>query len=755
MKLKIALGSKITSTFSSIIFTLFSVLLFDSLIASSSIMPFRLIYCISFSFITFVLAYISFLLMNDRRLSEKSFSIIFPRFFFITPIIFNIVVIFSVGWSGPLSVGFLDKMILAQGLNGLFPLMIFLIILGVNTVILCISTFKSEGIHLYEIPTYLLSTIAIETSLTIYAFHISGIKGIRYFLFFFHVVLIGLAIWLFYKNKRFYIKLTLSSLFLILVSVSIFMMVYIPFGIYNLYGDNAVIIGSTLSIIRRKGLQPYYIADNYYSPIMGFVVILFAYITGISNILLSSNLPFLIASLALPFVTYHFIKSFVTNDSRIAIIGTIVAFLMDGLAVILLPVYARNLTSSIINLYISPVTKSLYASNISQLWLTPYKSFANVSSIAACSILHKRRAGNFILGGALFFISFSNPRYSLLTVLLLLLLFGMKKISVKEIILFALSTISFCGFILPVTFYKQMLALFTELYKKSIINKEIFDNFYITLKLLISRNISSFVILIIFVSILGIFVLTYLNRSEKPDNTLFSLAKFRCGRLFLLGMVIIMFMYITIHAYLFDVFSCLTKNYLVASLNTIILRYHILVVFCITSLFILKSTSRIKVTYILIMLLFYLGGTLARALSLLPLIFTILALPTFSLSVKYKKKVFVMSFLLFIFLGIFSATFYSSTVHTSTCIDYVDLPRLLNILLKNKAGEEVYSPSSYTYYVMRIVKMAHLKFSLDPSCRLYIIDKNYVESEVMEKLLKDENFMVLYYGYRFILLKRC
>jgi len=757
------------------VFTFLPTVFFDLLISSSSVMPFRLIYDISFALIMFVLVYTSILLISGEMFS-RNFMFVFPRYSYIIPIILNINAIFSIIWLNTPNIGSLNENILTQGLIGLIPFVNFLIVMVANAIILYIIIYGNNDIQLHKIAVYLLVVIAIEICLTIYAFHIAGIGGLRWVLVLFHIAFIGLTIRVYQTSKKTknHIKIATPDLLLILLSVSIFLMVYIPFGLYNLYSDNAVVVGNTLSIVNRGNLEPYYIADSYYSPIMGFISTSFAYICGLDNLLLSSNLPFLVASLMLPFATYHFLKSFITNDSRIALIGAIIASLMDGLAVILLPVYSGKLTYSAISWGISSATKSLYSTNLSQLWLTPYKSFAAVSAVAACSILQKKRAINYVFGGALFFMSFIDPRLSVLTILLLVFLFGMKMIDVRGIALFVLSVICFGGLTLPAHLYKQLLALSTALYERGLINGAFFSQVSASLKLLVAYEAFPIVIAIVLATCFLMLFLIRSNFSSKIGDVNFTskfspkalleksfrLSKKRKKLLLsaidciLFGAVLSMLAYAILHAYLPDTFFFITSNAFLSTANTILLRYHILIIFFAVGLLALKFNRRTAFTIILVISIFYFGGMLANSTALFPIIFAILAIPLFCSLVKFKRKILAFSFLFFVFLGVFSATFYSATVTSPNSTEYSDLPQVLKLLLENNAGEPVYSPSSYTYYVNRVLKMAHLELSSDPACELYIIDKEYIQNDSMNQLLRDQNFIQLYYGYKFVLLKR-
>jgi len=748
----------------SVSFTFFSVLIFDVLVASSSAMQFRPIYDLAFGLIMFVLGYVSMLLINGEMLSQNGFDFVFPSHLYLILIIPNLFAIFSLIWLGTPNIGFINENILFQGLSGLLPLVNFIMVMVANAAIVYVSINRNTDISLYKLAAYLLGVLAVETCLAIYGFQIAGIEGIRWILSLTHITFIGLAIWTFQrlKTKGSHVRIAVSDLLLILLSVGIFALVYVPFGLYGLYGDNAVVAGSVLSIVNRGSLQPYYIADAYYSPIMGFVSVIFAYTTGLNNLILSSNLPFLIGSLALPFVTYDFIKSFITNDSRIVVIGVIVASLMDGLAVILLPLYAGNLTISTINWYISPATESLYSSNICQLWLTPFKAFASVSAIAACAVLHNKQVINYVLGGALFFISFTNPRYSILTIILLIFLFGIRKIDVKGITLFGLSVMFLGGPTLPVHVYKELLGLSDALYRIGFISETSFNQSLIALKSLVDFNALPIIITIVSMALLEI-LLIRLHFSKKTDDIVFTFGfspKSSRARLasridiILVGIIMSILVYAILYAYSPNVVGYLVNNTLFAVVSSIILRYHILIAFFAAGLVVLTFSRRISLAIISAITLFLLGGIMTRSLLLIPLLFVILAIPFLDSIVRQKKRLLLLSFLCFVFLGVFSATFYSATVTAPTNKEYTDLPYVLDTLLKNQPGEPVYSPSSYTYYANRVLTMAHLELSSNPDCALYLIDKDYIQNEPLERLLKDENFTILYNGDRFAVLEK-
>jgi hypothetical protein len=341
----------------------------------------------------FAVLYVSSLLVKNKQMPQSSFFIAFPRISFILPILINLLAVLSTASLDIPNIGFLDSNFLVQGANSLLPLFNYLLLTTTNGVILYLAINKKGEMYAYELPTFVLGAVAIEVLLTEYGFQLGGITGIRVSIILFHLGMSAVFLWLSRKLKlrEIYMRFEHSDKLLLLLSAGILMMVFVPYGIYNLMGDNAVVTSSALSIIWRGSLQPYYASTYYYTPIGGFVAVITAYSCSLSNILLASNLPFLASYLLLPFIVSHFLRKHFTNDLRVAIMGAVATILMDGLAVLLLPAYKDNLTMNTINWSISPATKSLYFSTICWLWLTPYKTFSIASAIAASSILDKRR----------------------------------------------------------------------------------------------------------------------------------------------------------------------------------------------------------------------------------------------------------------------------------------------------------------------------------------------------------------------------
>lgn len=729
-------------------------IIFDIFISSGSSLIFRGIYDIAFMLIIFVVIYDSVLLLKNRELPKKGFSFILPKSFFILPLLLNLKVIASVFWLHVPDLGGLNDNTLIQGLGSLFPLLDYLVMALINSIVLYIAINRKNNLSFYEIPTYALVIMAVETSLANYGFHLGGVAGIRWGLSILHLAICGLNIWLFCKRDIVDISIKLGSpdVLLVLLSLGLIMLVYVPFGIYSLFGDNAISIDAAISIIYRGSLQPFHIIDEYYNPLGGFVSLVFAYTIGLNNLLLSSSLPFLIGHLMLPFVIYCFLKKFVAEDSRIIIIGTVMTMLMDGLAVVLLPhISVRGLTNEVINWSISPATKSLYNSSIGQIWLMPYKTLSIASALAVCNPLHRRSRINLLLSGALLFFSFGNPRQPFIAFLILIFLFGIKKIDLKELFTIILAGIIFLGPLFPVIVFKTSAVTLDNLNKIGLMADEVKTKIILPLSIL-TDNALPLASLAILGSIIGVVYLIRLDSKNKAYarnlTSQFLLNRGTRNKLMIKGKLFelpitfheIFFSELSIYTLIFIVLYAYQYisgsrwgNILIDQLIYLILRYHILIVLISLSLLLFKYNKRILITFIFLFLLIYLG-LLMKPILYAPLIIVVMALPTFTFFVKFRRKLGTFVVILFVLLGVFSAPLYSSIVETPKAGSrYIDLPEILQVLLKEDFDErvflfeELYNKSTLVeihYYVDRIVKMANLRLTQDPSCQLYIIDRS-------------------------------
>lgn len=756
-------------------FVFLSVLFFDLFISSYAILQFRVIYDTATALIMFAFGYTSMYILTDKEFNWKGTNIALPKICFIIPLALNIITILLISTLNFSEVGNLGIDALTQGLYALGPLLLFTLIIGANATVIYFKIHETNEVYLHKLATYLLVVLATEICIGTYGFYIGGQQGIQVSLCILHLLYIALTIWTNKKSKtkHYTIKINKPDLILLTLTIGIFTLTFFPSGIYNLFGDNAVIPGSALSIINRGSPEPYFIADNYYSPILGFTCIIFSFTTGLDNILLASNLPFLLGTILLPFISYTFLKDFITHNQKIALIGAIVVCLMDGLAAILLPAFNGTLSDLTINLIISPQTASLYSSNICHLWIAPYKIFALTSAIAACCMLSSNKASLNLLGGSLFFLSFINPRFSILAITLLIFLLGLKRINLKSIGLFLFGTILFGGFTIPVHIYKQLLELFHAFKTTEIMNQIVYDQFKESISLLNTPTITPIAVVLIITALIGIFTITKFLQSNPINpqkfNDRFTLkalpiikinSKSTAKNIALnfdilsAGLLLLLFSYITIHAYSPNIFLFITNNTLLSITDNILLRYHILFALFILGIFLLRFNKQTALTITLMLLVYIMGAALTNSITIFPIIFTILAIPTLNLLIKNQRKIATLIILTFIFLGLFSTTIYTGATNQTNINTYNELQPILTILLEQDPQTPIYSPSPYTYYVDRILKMAHLELSTNPTDPLYIIDVEYTYTTDLNSILSNDTFQVLYSGTRFILLKQ-
>lgn len=760
-----------------IILTVFAVTVFDLLLASNSFVPLRLVYDLSFALIILAVMYVSILFLTNKQMPKRGFSVTLPRVTFALPMLLNLLTVFSTIRLEIPEIGFLNSNFLIQGANSLFPLLNYLLIMMVNGVLLYVAVNKKREIHAYELPTYLLGIVAIETFLSIYCFHLGGIAGIRLCLSLFHLGICGAFLYLYYKSKTraVTIHFELSDVLLSLLAVGILMLVFVPYGIYNLMYDNAIVTSSALSITQRGSLQPYYWVTDHYSPIGGFVAVTFTYLCGLSNILLASNLPFLASYLMLPFVAYCFLRKYYTEDPRMAIIGAVAAILMDGLAVLLLPAYRNNLTMSTVSWQISPATESLYSSTVCWLWLDPFKTFSIATAVAAGNMASKRVSG-LLVAGTLLALSFTNPRQPFMAILILLLLLGAGRLRMKDMLMIILSSILAMGPIFLDVIYKVTEGLLLGLNITGLITSEVLTK---CSKLLVGFTDNTLLQVVLIAITLTILILGLrigytskekdiktqtkpsLRRKEVVIKLRFSWTNHKLslggGRFAFWGLSIIVLSYVALHAYQIPFSLNLENNALTAPLNYLIMRYHILMVPIILGFFQFithKHTGRLLFALAAVAIAGYLGVTLGLYV---PMIFVVMALPALGSLVNSQKKIRVCLILSVIVLGVFSATFYSATVKRIELEEqpyFDDMPHVARILINQNADTKVFCPSSYDYYASRMVGMAQLSLTSDQSSPLWIIDTRYTESAEVRNLLSENSTKVLYQGKAFILLER-
>jgi hypothetical protein len=225
------------------------------------------------------------------------------------------------------------------------------------------------------------------------------------------------------------------------------------------------------------------------------------------------------------------------------------------------------------------------------------------------------------------------------------------------------------------------------------------------------------------------------------------------------SLCIIVLSYVVLYAngMLPALFLSVDQNIAIATLNYLVLRYHILIVLAVLGFFYFAArvhTLKMMIILSIVVMSTYLGTALGLYA---PLVVVVIALPMLSVLVKTRKRFKTCVVLSIVVLGIFSATFYSATVKSVELEQpnyYDDLPYVIRTLITKSPDTTVYSPSSYDYFVARTVSMAQLRLTSDQSSPIYIIDVQYAEAAIIEDLLRDSKTQVLYQGKSLIVLER-
>jgi len=439
------------------------------------------------------------------------------------------------------------------------------------------------------------------------------------------------------------------------------------------------------------------------------------------------------------------------------------------------PSYKGNLTNNVINWLISPATKSLYFSSLAWMWLTPYKLFGMASAIAASNSIYEKNRLQIFFSGALVSLAFVNQRQPFTTFLLLIFLYGIRKINFKEITMIILTAITFQGPIFFTVFYKIMKELIEALFDANIITSKIFfstlyyiNSFYTNILLSkITIGLMCFISIIftfycnfksdayfvkfdrqkLFLKNIKIVVKTFKKKNEKYMDIKHSL---------FYGLVLIYFSFIVFYAFKYQSFYNLKtiEKVVIEPLIYIMLRYHILIICIICSFLFIKYSYRHLFMITILIVLIYLGKLIRLGLQT-PIVFIILSMPILRYLRNSNKKRHFMIIAIFIILGIFSSSLYSGIVKNQYSEPmYQDLPNILKLMIQYDDENVVYCNSTYKYYSRRLVHMANLQLTSDPASKLYIYDKRYTEKKVIEKILLTNEFKTLYDGTIFLLIER-
>lgn len=756
--------------FISLVLSCVSLLFFDSLISSGSIISLRFLYDVAFFLIFFPLISFSVYLINGGYV-KTNYSIDLNALFYLFTFIINIKVIFSTVFTR-LFVGTFNLDIFAQGLAGLPSIIEFSLMLLLNGTLLMIILNRKDAVHFTQIPIYALCILGIQTIVTLIAFNAYGLTGLKFSMVLLHAIL-SVAVLLVGRISKWSAKFSFSSddLWLIMVSLGLFLMMYIPYGTYSVYGDNAVIIDSSISIVLRNDLTPFYISDTYYSPIGGFIATIFNMSTGIGNIFLASIYPFFAAYIFLPFIIYVFTSKFLVKDSRYAIIAAIAVILMDGLAVFAL-INSQDLSIGSINNQISSQTMALYRSTLGWFWLIPYKVMSVAAAICVPTIIEKSKI-SFILGGVLLCLAFINFRQPIVAFALLIFVFVTGKTSLKNLATLIFSAIIFLFPMITVICYKISDFFVYQLFAFNLLDltatrmvKASLQAFYF------GSNVPSLILIILGLSglLISIFPPKRLTTKLHFDNKWFELKEknsyhailigLKLGRnkvlrLNLLNALLVVLMFLPVVLCILNVNNLnplSLDSKLVSTFNYLLLRYHILLISFIIGLFLIRFPRRILFCFAFFSIASYLSLLLGFQI-FTPIFGLIMGLPLLFYFVSKNKKLLTCCFLFIVFLGVFSGTVYAGSVKTNLIeTKFSEASAIVSILVDQNYREKVYSPASYTYYVSRITRMANLEMTSTPSAGLILIDKDYTTPEVINVYLTSGQ-PVLFNGQSYVLLK--
>ena len=696
--------------------------------------------------------------MKAESTLNTCYTIIIKKKFLIIPLILiSFKCIINIFEIRAIEIGALRENMFLQCTEGLFPLIDYLVTLFIMGLLLNIELSKKNIIRLSEIGNYMLGILAIQIIISIYAFNILGMNGIWISYLLFYIFSVFILTFKIPKGREvIMVSVTVPDIIILFLSIGIFAFYYYPYGIYNIYGDQAIILSSALSIARRENLTPYYLSSGYYSSIGGFLVVNFVYITGVNNILLASTLPFLIGLILIPFVTYHFINNIIKND-KLAMLGTIMSTVMDGLATLILPLYVNNLNWNTIYFEISRRTFSLASTNILYYWFCPYKVFSIACITAALNMLFNKDKENLIISGALLTLSLTNPRQSFVSLLGLLLLLLLQKLNLKEIIIIALVIITSLGQELTAIIF-----MFLDRFSHFLMKFGIID---MATRLWIAsytrENIHKYPILTLFINLIAIIILILIfkksdynicNNTLPLNNNKYDwwiilkvnkyAIKMHVDNFIALILYLLIFLYSIIYFYQILPFAIISNPYF-RVLNYLLLRYHACIPGLVFSIFLFKES-------LCIIFLQYLGLLVGLRAPLIMASISVLGLQY--LIKKHYCRATKLFLLIFIFLGIFSGTFFASTVRSNLSDpSYNDTPYVLSKLLTIDPSEKIYSPSFNKYYVYRLASFAQIELSNNPDSRYWLIDKVFTNKEY---IALSKKFKILYHGNRFILLRK-
>jgi len=746
------------------------VYVYDSQVYYQTILPLRIILDVCLFVFTFIPIYALLRQFSRTKSKKRHLTLnIKKELIYAIPLVNVLFIMNALNIEVP-SLGSLKINMLMQSIEALPFFIIYLLASLLNGFMVLVTTVRKSEIDIYDIFIYSIVFMALQTIASLYGFHLAGVGGLRVAITCLFVLVPVIYL---YCTRRFNIKhisIKEDSYFplVIVLSIATFSFYYFN-SLYNHYTDQGIMFANVNSILYRGNLEPYYKASAYYPAIGGFYVTCFIYTTGLNNVMLASVLAFTVAYILLPIVVYRLIK-FVTLDSEgLALLLSAMSVYVDGIGIVALPMYkskidsclrgsniARHTIRQILNFKLSHETCSLYTSTISYLWFNPYKVFAVLASVTAIVLLlrSKKRSYELIFSGLLLAQSFINPRASFIMLLTSTILWIFGKLAFLEIIASILTCFTFMSPLTWTVIYK-VTASFIEVYLRRAYELPIETELYVTSMESLLRSGSPLIVASIVLMLTYIYYrlkFSRLRSSNKLPNYTRSL-KFSYTQLLslfvALSILVLVFIILYTYSLLPQSFIVLTKkNHFLNIIRYLIFRYHIMIVLSVISLLLLKLNLRVVLLVIMVLLpTYFLGGRIVS----FPISLAILNIPAFYQIVKHKRGKIAISILLtlYLILGTLTNGIYGCIL-TSSDADpiFLDVPHVINLLLKLNSTTRVCSGSYYDYRVRRTVKFANLMYSKDKSnCQLCLIDKYYgIDVDLNKREL-------LYSGFRLILLK--
>jgi len=748
--------------------------IYDYFISSRSFIPLRYIYDISIYMITTITIYLCIHFIKNLRWLNISYKFRIPNYIiFITGVFVCGNIVHNLLIINNYTMGEFDY----NSLNiSTFQMMYFLKYLTVLFVLGVIFLYNIQNsiIRFSVIWEYILSISVLLAALSIWGYAILGIYGIKIAIIMFSIM--NLLIFLYKlknsQNSYIYLEIDINDICLIGVVISVLSLFYYT-AFFSIYYDQGIVLSSLTSLIYRGSLRPFYEISGYYVGISSYISINYIYLSGNPNLISASVLPYFLGYVSLPFIIYRILLLLVSNDDRLILLATIVILLMDGLAILIIPKYILLDKLSFQTIYweVSTATKSLRASTILYFWFNPYKILAMSLALASVLMMITKNKINILLSGGLFAFSLIHPRQPFAFLVGALTLWILKIVDIKEIFIVLLTSSLYLSFELVGSYFALFKGIFFYLIKLT--KFELLRSYY----RIIMRSPPSIdflhaliINLILLISVAYIMMkLSFRNNQElvkdfrliRTNYSSINLGlKFRIfGSRFIItsdldtivGLIMLAFLIFLIlifYKILYFPYFIFINNRYFNAFTYFVLRYHIVFVFIIVSFLISNNTTYLKF-FSIIFLIQYIG--ILQWLHA-PIFVVMLGMPAMHYILNTNKKITKILVIIFIILGILSASLFSSTQrHDKVGSEIKDLPKVLPILLNITPCEKIYTPSWYRYYVNKLASFAHVKVTREPTTSFYLVDIKYTDASLIHKLVTQ--YKIVYRGERFLVLE--